>query len=288
MSAGFRHSPPLLLATLGLSLMLSGFAGCATVRASNNRTWASDQTLLASADIDGDNVRIKNVRNCSYSSAEDYELRYYNKTFDLADIRTVDFIVVPFADMPQVAHVMLSFGFENEAGEQDFVAISVEIRREKGEQYSPIKGFMKEYELMYIVADERDVVQLRAIHRLDDVHIYRTKTSPDQARALFVDMLKRANKLTKEPEFYNTLTNNCTTNVVNHINKLWPSRVAYNFQVLLPGYSDRLAYSLGLLDTTKSFEETKAAARVNRLAYIHRESPEFSAKIRANSETLWR
>src|SRR4029079_1739659 len=93
-------------------------------------------------------------------------------------------------------------------------------------------------------------------------------------------MLKRANKLTREPEFYNTLTNNCTTNVVDHINKLWPNRIAYNLQLVLPGYSDRMAYALGLLDTGKSFEETHAAARVNRLAYIHRDRADFSAAIR--------
>ena len=104
--------------------------------------------------------------------------------------------------------------------------------------------------------------------------------TPDQVRLLFVDMLARANKLTREPEFYHTLTNNCTTNVVNHINKLWPNRIAYNVQLVLPGYSDRVAYALGLLDTSKSFEETRQAARVNRLAYVHRDSAQFSSAIR--------
>src|SRR4029434_8014314 len=147
--------------------------------------------------------------------------------------------------MPQVAHVMMSFGTRAD----DYTCVSIEIRREKGEKYSPLAGFMHEYELMYIVGDERDLVQLRAIHRLDDVYVYRTRGTPDQARLLFVDMLERANKLAREPEFYHTVTNNCTTNVVDHINKFWPHRIAYNLQVLLPGYTDRLVYELGLLDT---------------------------------------
>jgi hypothetical protein len=171
---------------------------------------------------------------------------------------------------------MLSFGFEGD----EYVCVSVEIRREKGEKYSPWAGFVRQYELMYVIGDERDLIQLRTNHRLDDVFVYRTRATPDQARLLFVDMLARANKLTREPEFYHTVTNNCTTNVVNHINKLWPNRIAYNVQLVLPGYSDRVAYALGLLDTTKSFDETRQAARVNRLAYVHRESAQFSAAIR--------
>ena len=251
-------------------------SGCAMTGASNHRDWASDQTLMPTAEFNGDQITIRNVRNCSYASADDYELRYYNKTIDLGDIQSVDFIQIPFADMPQVAHVMMSFGTRAD----DYTCVSIEIRREKGEKYSPLSGFLNEYELIYIVGDERDLVQLRAIHRLDDVYVYRTRATPDQARLLFVDMLERANKLAREPEYYHTVTNNCTTNVVDHINKFWPHRIAYNVQVLLPGYTDRMVYELGMLDTSKSFAETKAAAHVNRLAYVHRESPEFSARIR--------
>ena len=255
---------------------LAFLTGCATLQASNERNWAADHEQLASADFRGDQVEIHNIRNCEYTTAEDYVLRYYDKTFDLNSVRSVDFIIVPFADLPQIAHVMLSFGFEND----QYLCVSVEIRREKGEKYSPVAGFLRQYELMYVVGDERDLIQLRTIHRLDDVYVYRTRATPEQSRLLLVDMLKRANKLTREPEFYHTLTNNCTTNVVNHINKLWPNRIAYNVQVVLPGYSDRMAYALGLLDTSKSFEETRAAARVNLLAYVNRDNPRFSAMIR--------
>lgn len=264
------------LAAILTVIVLANAPGCAFLHARNDRTWASDQVKLTSADFRGSEVTVHNIRNCHYTSADDYELRYYDKTFDLNRIESVDFIIIPFADMPQIAHVMTSFGFAG--GEH--VCVSIEIRREKGEKYSPVKGFLQQYELMYLVGDERDLVGLRAIHRLDDVHIYRTRATPEQARELFTDMLTRANKITREPEYYNTLANNCTTNVVNHVNKLWPNRIAYSVQLLLPGYSDRMAYELGLLDTTKTFEETREAARVNRLAYLHRESSDFSTKIR--------
>ncbi|MEX2138299.1 MAG: DUF4105 domain-containing protein [Pirellulales bacterium] len=264
------------IARMACACALAWAGGCAAFAPSNERGWIADHALLAKADFRRDQVEVHNIRNCQYSSDEDYVLRYYDKTFNLNQIRSVDFIIVPFADLPQIAHVMLSFGFAND----EYVCVSVEIRREKGEEYSPIAGFLRKYELMYVVGDELDLIQLRTIHRLDDVYVYRTRATAEQARRLFVDMLNRANKLNREPEFYNTLTNNCTTNVVNHINKLWPNRLAYNVQLVLPGYSDRMAYELGLLDTNKSFEETRAAARVNRLAYVHRNSPRFSAMIR--------
>ncbi len=265
----------LFLAVIFCGAALSA-TGCATLQASNKRSWASDHAVLARADFHGRQVEVHNVRNCEYTTADDYVLRYYDKTFDLDKIRSVDFIIVPFADLPQIAHVMLSFGFEND----EYVCVSVEIRREKGEKYSPLAGFLRQYELMYVVGDERDLIQLRTIYRLDDVYVYRTRATPEQARMLFADMLERANKLNREPEFYNTLTNNCTTNVVNHINKLWPNRIAYNVQLVLPGYSDRMAYALGLLDTSQSFEETRAKARVNPLVYQYRDSPRFSALVR--------
>jgi hypothetical protein len=264
------------IALLACACALAFASGCAGFAPSNERGWVADHELLAYADLRGDQAEVHNIRNCEYTSDEDFVLRYYDKTFDLNQVRSVDFIIVPFADLPQIAHVMLSFGFDND----EYVCVSVEIRREKGEEYSPVAGFLRKYELMYVVGDERDLIQLRTIHRLDDVYVYRTRATREQARMLFADMLNRANKLNREPEFYNTLTNNCTTNVVNHINKLWPNRIAYNVQLVLPGYSDRMAYELGLLDTDKSFEETRAAARVNRLAYEHRNSPKFSALIR--------
>jgi hypothetical protein len=243
---------------------------------SNDRHWRDDQKRLATAEFRGDEVTIRNIRNFRHLSDDEHVPGYYDKTFDLNDIRSVDFVVVPFPDLPDLAHTMLSFGFAG--GEH--VALSVEARYEDGESYNPALGLMNQYELMYILGDERDLIQLRTNVWLNDVYLYPARATPEQARALFVDVLRRANQLAARPEFYNTLANNCTTNIVNHINRLFPNRVPLDKRILLNGQSDRLAYELGLLDTDRSFEATRAAARVNYLAYRYQDDPDFSVLIR--------
>jgi len=257
-------------------LLIVLMAGCKVWRPSNDRLWSADQAVLPYAEIDGNRVTIHNIRNCKYRSETDYTVEHYDRTFDLSELETVDFIVVPFAEAPQLAHTMLSFGF----GGRDYLACSVEIRKEMGETYSPIKGMLRQYELMYVLGDERDLVLLRTNHRLSEVYLYRSRATPQQARDLFLDVLARVNKLYEQPEFYNALTNNCTTNIVQHVNRLAPGRVPYGLAVLLPGYSDRYAYDLGLLDTDASFEETRARAKINMAAWLYRDAPDFSVRIR--------
>ena len=203
-------------------------------------------------------------------------MRLYSKTFDLRKLTSIDFIVVPFDDDPAIAHVMLSFGFED----KDFLVSSVEIRKRVGQKYCALTGFFNQYTLMYVLADERDVLWKSTIGFEQEAFLYRTKATPKQAQEMFVDVMRRVNKLVREPEFYNTITNNCTTNVRNHVNHLIPDGVPYDYRVLLPGYSDELAYDLGLLEVKGSFEETKAAAKVNFNAYLYRDDPDFSRKIR--------
>ena len=282
--------------TLMMLLLTAGPLGCGVVP-SNARNWSPDQAVLAHGEFDGDLVTLHNVRNCEYRTASDYKVRYYTRTYDLRRIRSVDFVMVPFAGLPGAAHTFLSFGFEGkgrlepgaaQAGDEphdqrpadEYVAVSVEIRKEEGETYSFAKGIANGYELMYVLGDERDLIGLRANHRLDDVYVYRANATPEQARALLVDVIERANKLRAEPEFYNLVSNNCTTNVMQHVNKIARHPIAYNYQVMFPGYADRLAYDLGLIRGRESFERTKLEARVNRLAYVHRESAEFSSQIR--------
>ncbi|MBN2023267.1 MAG: DUF4105 domain-containing protein [Pirellulales bacterium] len=243
---------------------------------SNDRDWSPDQAVLATADIDGRAVRVKNIRNFRYHGEDRFTADYYDKTFDLDAIRSVDFLVVPFPEMPSMAHTMLSFGFEGD----EYVGVSVEIRKEKGETYDPVKGLLGQYELMYVVADERDLIQLRTTQWHNDVHLYHTRATPEQARALFVDVMRRVNQLAAAPEFYNTLTNNCTTNIVGHINRLAPGRVPFDYRVLVAGQADELAYDLGLLDTNSTFDRAREQARVNYLAYLYHDRPDFSARIR--------
>src|SRR5262249_33188710 len=150
----------------------------------------------------------------------------------------------------------------------------VEVRREKGQEFSPLRSVVQPYEIMYVVGDERDLIQLRTAHWMEDVYMYRLKAQPADIRALLVDMLERANKLSREPEYYNLATNNCTTNIVRHVNRVAPGSIPFAHQVFFPIYSDRLAYQLDLIDTKNTFARTRLEARVNEAAYVHRESPQ--------------
>ena len=245
-------------------------------RPSNDRDWTPEQAVPAYAEVHGNRVTVHNVRDCRWRSLDDCTVAFHDKTFDLDELDAVDFIVVPFNEAPSLGHTMLSFAF----ADGDCLAVSAEIRKERGETFNPLKGFFQQYEIMYVVATERDVIQRRVNCDLCDVYVYRSTATPEQTRELFLDVMGRVNKLAHEPEFYDTLTNNCTTNIRAHINHLKPEKVPYDYRVLLPGYSDRLAYDLGLIERHGSYEETRLRARVNYQAYLHRDDPAFSRKIR--------
>lgn len=266
----------LFCVTVFLILCLYGVLAIFT-EPSNDRVWNTDQDILPYAKIQGDLVSIHNIRNFLYASTTEYTARYYDKTFDLNKIKRVWYVVEPFSGIPGSAHTFLSFEFE---GDQ-FVSISVEIRKEKGEDYHPIKGLFNAYELMYVIADEQDVIKLRSNYRKDLVYVYPAKTTPEKVRTLFLDMINRANDLKENPEFYNTITNTCTTNIVKHINTITPGRVPFlNLRILLPANSDELAYELGLIDTDLPFEAARTRYFINDRALLYADRKDFSVKIR--------
>ncbi len=247
------------------------------VRASNFRDWSPQFALLPYAEsLPGGKIKLRNIRNNLYLTENDFVPQYYDRSIALTDIRHVDFIVVPFRGNEYMAHTMLSF----ELADRSFISVSAEIRTEKGEEYSPILGVSRQFEITYVVADERDLIRLRTWHRDADVYIYRTVANPAQSQALFVDVMERVNQLAHQPEFYHTVTNNCTTNILDHVNRLRQNPLAYNWQILLPGYSDEYAYNEGLLDTSVQFAQLKQAAWINDLADLHFDDPDFSRKIR--------
>ncbi len=242
---------------------------------SNERDWTLDQAILPTAEFSGDNVTIKNIRNFSYTSETEYTPSYYDKTYNLNDLVSVDFIVEPLAPVA-IAHTFVSFGFAN----GDYISVSVEIRKEKGESFSPMKGLLDQFELMYVVADERDVIRLRALHRQDTLYLYSTVVSKEKMRELFVGMLTRVNALAVKPEFYNTLNSTCTTNIVDHINGITKNRVPWDWRVLFPKDADELAYELGLIDTSAPFLEVRARSEVNEYVEKYQNEENFSVKIR--------
>jgi len=249
-----------------------------SISPSNNRNWNTDQAILPSAEIEGNLIHIHNIRNFTYRSTTDFTPAYYDKTFDLTKLKKIYYIVEPFSNWEGSAHTFVSFEFES----SQFISISIEIRKEKGEGFSAWKGLLKQYEIMYVIADEWDVVKLRSNYRKDSVFIYPIKTTPERMQKVFLEMIQSANKLKDKPEFYNTLTNTCTTNLVHHANSIVPGRIPFSYKVLFPGYSDRLAYDLGLIDTNLSFEETRAKYKINERADKYADSPDFSQKIRGH------
>jgi hypothetical protein len=243
---------------------------------SNDHDWVAEHQKLAYARLQGNQLQIENVRHAEFFSYRDCLVEYDNRTYDLSQLRTVDFVMVPFNESPALAHTMLSFGF----ADGEYLGVSVEVRLEKGESYSPTLGLFGQFELIYVIADERDLIRVRTEYRDVDVLVYRTNATPEQARRLLVDVMRRVNKLHDEPEFYDTLSNNCTTNIVRHINTLAPGSIPSDYRILLPGFADQLAYDLGLIDRSRPFAEVRKRARINDLALRYKDDPQFSQRIR--------
>lgn len=267
-----------------LAVTLLAALGCRSaekiIRPSNFRDWTPEHAVLPTAEFHGHQVTVHNVRNCQYFAADTFLVDYYDKTFDLAAVRGVDFVMVPFDEMPSLAHTMLSFEIARPDGGADYLSVSVEVRKEKDETYNPVLGSARQYELMYVLADERDAIRQRTNYRREDVYLYRTVATPETAKRLLVDVLARVNELAQKPEFYDTLTNNCTTNIVRHINRVRPNRLGPDVRLLLPGYSDKVAYHQGLLVPFGTFEQTRERAYINPLAERYADRQDFSALIR--------
>lgn len=261
---------------LALAVLCTLIVGYISVRPTNTADWSLDQQVLPSASISGNMVTIDNVRNFKYTSESDYTPNFYTRDYDVSKIRSVDYIVEPFGDFSGAAHTFLSFGFED----GKYVAISVEIRKKKGQTFSPWLTFLKQYELMYVVADEQDVVKLRTNYRKDIVYMYPTRIDQAHAKQLFLSMIQRVNELHDKPEFYNLFTNTCTTNIVRHVNEISEVKVPFSYRVLMPGYSDKLAYDLGLLDTTLPYDKIRERYQINDKAMKYADDKDFSLKIR--------
>ena len=253
-----------------------------SIEPSNDRDWQPEVAMLPYATIAGDRVTVHNIRNFDYRSETNFTPAYYDKTFDLRELQSVD-IVTSYWTGPAIAHVFVSFGF----APNDYLAVSIEVRKPKGEGYSTLKGFFRQYELFYVVADERDVIRLRTNYREDppeDVYVYRTKSSTEARRRLFLEYMHRINALRTKPEFYNTLTTNCTTNIWtnSHVN---PERVPLTWKILASGYVPEYLYEQGRLETMGlSFAELQRRAHVNARAKAADSAADFSQRIRAWDE----
>jgi len=251
------------------------------IQPSNERQWQPDLAKLPYVTVEGNTVTVHDIRNADYHSELDYSLAYYDKTFDLTKLEGVDLFAVYWMG-PAIAHTIMSFNF----GNKDYLAVSIEARKELNEGYSTIKGFFRQYELTYIVADERDVIRLRTNYRKDpieNVYLYRLHPPKENVHRLFLEYVRQINKLHEKPAFYNTLLDNCTTAIWfnTRVNK---GHLPFSWKILLSGYVPEYIYESGGLNGKIPFEQLQQQAHINSVAKTLDKSADFSQGIRAAIE----
>jgi hypothetical protein len=271
--SGQRHK--IIACTVFFAIVLGWWL---TLQPSNARDWQGDVAQTAWAEIDGDQVTIQNVRNFEYRTETDYTPHWETRTYDLKDIRGAD-LFITFWGSPWIAHPIVSFQF----GDHDHIAFSVETRKEVGEEYSAVRGFFRQYELIYLVGDERDLIRVRTNYRVgEEVYLYHTTATAEAAREVFLDYLRTLNEMHRDPVFYNAITSNCTTNIRIHTKAVAGAAVPpWNWRLLLNGKGDEFAYENGRLAGDLPFEQLKAQAHINDAARAADASPQFSDLIRA-------
>ena len=251
------------------------------IEPSNDRQWQTDVQKTAYATFEDNLVTVHNIRNFNYTSEFDYQPAYYTKTYDLNKLEGVDLFAVYWMG-PAIAHTMVSFNF----GPGNHLAVSIEARKEQNEGYSTIKGFFRQFELIYIVADERDIIRLRTNYRknpVEEVYLYPLKGSKEGAKRLFLDYFKDINQLNQKPAFYNTMIENCTTTIWMHAH-VNPNRVPFSWKILLSGYVPEYLYEQGRLDQSLPFSELQSLAHINQLGHQADKATDFSERIRMRAK----
>ncbi len=259
-----------VLASAATPFLLSG-------RPSASRDWAVDHAEPARAVIVGRRLHVRHVRDFRYAADGRPVPGYYDASFDLDSLETGWFVLTTFSRTSRIpAHTFASFGF----ADGRYLAVSVEARREREESYGIVAGALRRFELIYVVGDERDLIGRRATVDGDDTYLYPVRGTREAIRGVLLGMLERANALQERPEFYNSFWNNCTSNLVRHVNQAAPGRIPAGWKVLLPGYSDEVALALGLIDAGDDLATVRARFRVNDSARAAFAGDSFSSAIR--------
>jgi hypothetical protein len=245
-----------------------------SIAPSHNREWRPEAARLPRAVIDGDVVRITNVRNFEYRSRNDFTPRYETREVKLSSIRGLDFYISYWREGP-VGHTFLSFTFDDAPP----LAISIETRPEIGEGFAPVASLFKQFELIYIVGEERDLVGVRANQRGEAVYLYHLDTSPEDARRLFLVYLDRINEIADHAEWYNLVSNNCTLNIIRYANAIG-RKGRFDIRHLFNGLFDSYLYHSGRVNTDLPFEELRRRSHINEAARRAESAADFSAEIR--------
>ena len=245
------------------------------IRPSNERVWQPDVAKLPSVEVHGEVLTVKNLRNFDYRSETDFTPNYEERVYDLGKLRGLD-LFMSYWGSPAIAHTIMSWQFEGSAP----LAISIETRKHAGQTYSAVQGFFKQYELIYVAADERDVVRVRTNYRGEHVYLYRLTAPLPEVRALLMDYVQSMNTLVEHPAFYNALADNCTTRIRRHVKHINPGAPPFDFRLLANGYMDRLLYERATVDTRLPFETLRAKSLIDDKAKAANDDPAFSERIR--------
>jgi hypothetical protein len=261
-----------LLLALAASLVVGG--AYVAVRPSNDRDWLPDVAVAPTLAFDGDRVTVHGVRNFHYRSESDFDVRWEDRTYDLAQLQSLDLLMSYWGPV-DYCHTFLSFGF----ADGEHLAVSVETRKEVGESYSTWGGFFKRFELVYVYGDERDLIGVRAVHRGENVYLYRLRASRERLRELFHSYADFANGLAAEPQFYGVLRNSCGVNILHRVAETGRV-VLVGRDALLNGHWDKNLHDRGALDPTLPFEELRKRSLIDARAKEAPDAPDFSRRIR--------
>ncbi len=261
-------------------LFLGVVAWWVSISPSHDRPWRPEVAVMPRATVDSDRVHITGVRNFEYRSVNDFTARWEEREVQLSHLTALDFFVSYWSKAP-VGHTFLSFIFDNAPP----LSVSIETRPEVGEGFNPIASLFKQFELIYVVGDERDLVRVRTNFRKETVYLYRLNASPENVRRLFTVYLKRINELADRPEFYHLLSNSCTINIIRYANAAGRGG-GFDIRHVFNGLIDNYLYSSGRLDTTLPFDELRRRSQLNQAAQAANDAPDFSERIRASLPTI--
>jgi hypothetical protein len=276
-----RLRPFARVALLSLLPPLAIWLGYGAIEPKRDGHYPPETSRAARAEFDGSRFTLRDVRHFAYRSETDFDARWEDREYDLDAVRTVDYLVCWWTAGQEIAHTMMSFGFED--GRQ--LACSIEIRREADEIYGPLEGLFRRYELIYVWGDERDLIGLRTNHRHEEVRLYRTTTSVADARLLLAAYLRETNALADEPVFYNTFTRNCTSSIARHINEVLPRKIPWYARRLRNGFTDRRSFEGGWIANAAGdpdFATLRERSRINDRALAAGTGEDFSTAIRTH------
>ena len=246
---------------------------------SNNRSWVNDNSRNAFVDFDGNIVKIKNIRDFNWRSTRDFDERWIDQEYDLREVTDI-WLTLEYFDPKrrQMAHTILSFEFSDNRR----LACSIEVRREEGERYNPIQGLFRQYELIYVWGTERDIIGVRTRCRKNSVtHLFKAVVLGEgNERRMLESYLTRTNNLVKRPEWYNTITNTCTTNIVRHVNEVYPGRVPRAISILMPGLSPKMLERANLIEMKGTLQQTLEASIIDSKADEWNGDDDFGEIIR--------